>query len=81
MGHYQHFIKGFAHIARPLYNVLGKEVKMGLVQLHTEVWEAVGILNTKIQMASVLVFLDFDKPLLLETDASKERLGVVLFQK
>ena len=33
VGHYQRFIKGFAHIARPLYDVLGKEVKMGLVQL------------------------------------------------
>ena len=31
--HYRHFIKGFAHIARPLYDVLGKEVKMGLMQL------------------------------------------------
>ena len=30
-GHYRHFIKGFAHIARSLYDVLGKEVKMGLV--------------------------------------------------
>ena len=29
-GHYRRFIKGFANIARPLYNVLGKEVKMGL---------------------------------------------------
>ena len=32
-GHYRYFIKGFAHIVRPLYDVLGKEVKMGLVQL------------------------------------------------
>ena len=32
-GHYRHFITGFAHIVRPLYDVLGKEVKMGLVQL------------------------------------------------
>ena len=29
----------------------------------------------------MLVFLDFDKPFLLETDASKEGLGVVLSQK
>ena len=35
-GHYWHLIKGFAHIARPLYNVLGKEVKMGPVQLPLE---------------------------------------------
>ena len=33
VGHYRCFIKRFAHIARQLYNVLGKEVKMGPVQL------------------------------------------------
>ena len=32
-GHYRRFIKGFANIACPLYNMLGKEVKMGLVDL------------------------------------------------
>ena len=32
-GHYRRFIKGFANIACPLYNVLGKEVKMGPVDL------------------------------------------------
>ena len=39
------------------------------------------ILKDKIQTVPVLVFLDFDKPFLLETDASKEGLGVVLSQK
>ena len=32
-GHYRRFIKGFTNIACPLYDVLGKEVKMGLVDL------------------------------------------------
>ena len=32
-GHYRRFIKGFANIAHPLYNLLGKEVKMGPVEL------------------------------------------------
>ena len=39
------------------------------------------ILKGKVQSAPVLVFPDFNKPFLLETDASKEGLGVVLSQK
>ena len=81
VGHYWCFIKGLAHIARPLYNILGKEVKMGPVQLPPETQEVVRTLKGKIQSAPVLVFLDFDKPFLLETDASKEGLGAVLSQK
>ena len=81
VGHYWHFIKGFMHLARLLYDVLRKEIKMGPVQLPPKVWDAVRILKDKIQMAPVLVFLDFDKPFLLETEASKEGLGTVLSQK
>ena len=57
---------------RPLYVVLGKEVKMGPVQLPPEAREAVRILKDKIQSTPMLVFLDFDKPFLLETDTPKE---------
>ena len=81
VGHYRRFIKGFANIACPLYDVLGKEVKMGLVDLPPKAWEAVGILKEKVQSTPVLVFPDFNKPFVLETDASKEGLGVVLSQK
>ena len=81
VGHYWHFIKGFTHIAQPLYDVLGKEVKMSPVQLPPKVQEAVRILKDKIQSMPVLVFPDFNKPFLLETDASKEGLGAVLSQE
>ena len=80
-GHYRRFIKGFANIACPLYIVLGKEVKMGPVDLAPEAWEAVAVLKGKVQSATVLVFPNFEKPFLLEMDASKEGLGVVLSQK
>ena len=81
VGHYRCFIKGFAHITRLLHDVLRKEVKMGPVQLPLEAWEVVRILKDKIQPMPMLVFPDFDKPFLLDTDASKEGLGVVLSQK
>ena len=80
-GHYRRFIKGFANIACPLYDMLGKEVKMGLVDLPPEAREAMGVLKGKVQFTLVLVFPDFDKPFLLEMDASKEGLGAVLSQK
>ena len=54
---------------------------MGPVQMPPEAHEAVKILMDKIQTAPMLVFLDFDKPFLLETDTSKEGLGMVLLQK
>ena len=54
---------------------------MGPVDLPPEAWEAVNVLKRKVQSAPVLVFPNFDKPFLLEMDASKEGLGVVLSQK
>ena len=80
-GHYRRFIKGFANIACPLYDVLGKEVKMGPVDLPPKAWEAMNILKEKVQSTPVLVFPDFDKPFLLEMDACREGLGALLSQK
>ena len=80
-GHYRCFIRNFTRIARALYDLLGDEVKMGPVTLTPEAEEAVRILKEKITSAPVLVFPDFNKPFLLETDASKEGLGAVLSQK
>ena len=54
---------------------------MGPVTLTPEAEEAVQVLKEKITSAPVLVFPDFNKPFLLETDASKEGLGAVLLQK
>ena len=81
VGHYRRFIKGFANIACPLYDMLGKEVKMGPVDLSPKAREVMDILKGKVQSMPILVFPHFDKPFLLETDASKEGLGVVLSQK
>ena len=47
-GHYRRLIKGFANIAHPLYDMLGKEVKMGPVNLLPEAQEAIDILKGKV---------------------------------
>ena len=80
-GHYWRLIKGFIKKGHPLYDVLGKEVKMGPVDLPPEAWEVVDILKRMVKFIPVLVFPDFDKPFLLKTDASKEGLGAMLSQK
>ena len=80
-GHYRRFIKGFANIAHPLYDVLGKETKMGPMHLPPEAREVVQTLKEKILTSPLLAFPDFAKPFLLETDASKEGLGAVISQK
>ena len=80
-GHYRCFIRNFACLAHALYDLLGDEIKMGPVMLTPEAEEAVRVLKERITSAPVLVFPDFNKPFLLETDASKEGLGVVLSQK
>ena len=69
------------NIAHPLYDVLGKEMKMGPVQLPPEAREVVRMLKEKILASPLLVFPDFAKPFLLATDASKEGLGAILSQK
>ena len=79
--HYHHFIRNFAWLVHALYDILGDEVKMGPVILTPKAEEAVWLLKEKILSVPVLVFPDFSEPFLLETDASKEGLGVVLPQK
>ena len=55
VGHYRKFIRGFANIACPLYDVLGKEVNMGLVDLPPEVQEAMDVLKGKVQSMPALI--------------------------
>ena len=81
---HRHFIKGFAHIAAPLYDLISgvnKDKKSESVELSPEVLEAFNILKEKCVNALVLAFPDFKKPFLLETDASRKGFGAVLSQK
>ena len=73
VGHYRCFIKGFAHIAAPLYDLISgvnKDKKSEPVELSPEALEAFNILKEKCVNAPVLAFPDFKKPFLLETDTS-----------
>ena len=84
VGHYRCFIKGFAKIAAPLYNQTSgdnKDKKSEHVDLSSEAHEAFDHLKAACLQAPILAFLDFNKPFLLETDASGRGLGAVLSQK
>ena len=84
VGHYRHFIKGFAKIAAPLYDLTSgdnKDKKSEHVDLSPEAHEAFDCLKAACLQAPILAFLDFNKPFLLETDASGRGLGAVLSQK
>ena len=84
VGHYRCFIKGFAKIAAPLYDLTSgdnKDKKLEHVDLSPEALEAFDHLKAACLQAPILAFLDFNRPFLLETDASGKGLGAVLSQK
>ena len=84
VGHHRCFIKGFAKIAAPLYDLISgnnKDKKSEHVDLSPEALEAFDHLKAACLQAPILAFLDFNKPFLLETDVSGRGLGAVLSQK
>ena len=84
MGFFQHFIKGYNKIAKPLNDLLeGEASKLKSEELELML-EALGVfeeLKMRCMMVPVLAFADFKKPFWLETDALKEGLGAVLLQE
>ena len=84
VGHYKRFIKGFVHITQPLNEHLsgeGPSRKLEWVSLLEDTMRAFDALKQVCMSAPVLAFANYTKELLLKTDASKEGLGAVLFQK
>ena len=70
VGHYRRFIKGFARIAAPLYDLTSgenKDKKSERVDLPAEDFEAFEHLKVACLQAPILAFPDFNKPFLLET--------------
>ena len=65
VGHYRCFIKGFAKIAAPLYDLTSgdnKDKKSEHIDLSPEALEAFDHLKAACLQAPILAFLDFDKP-------------------
>ena len=84
VGHYRCFIKGFAKIALPLYDLTSgdnKDKRLEHIDLSPEALEAFDHLKAACLQAPILAFPDFNKPFLLETNASGKGLGAVLSQK
>ena len=84
VGHYRQFIKGFAWITQPLNEHLAREGasrKSEWVLLLEDALEAFQAFKQSCMSSPILAFADYTKDFLLETDASKEGLGVVLSQK
>ena len=84
VGHYRRFIKRFACITQPLSKYLAREGASRKSEWELVIEEAMKVFEALKQvhiMAPILVFVACTKPFLLETNASKDVLGVVLSQK
>ena len=84
VGHYRCFIKGFAKIVAPLYDLTSgdnKDKKSECVNLSPEAREAFDHLKAACLQAPILSFPDFTKPFLLGMNTSGRGLGAVLSQK
>ena len=84
MGYFRHFIKGYAKITKLLNDLLQGEnskLKSHLVRLPPDALTVFQELKMKCLTATVLAFVDFKKPFLLETDTSIRGLGAVLPQE
>ena len=76
--YYRKFIKDFACIARPLNNLLKKDI---LYKWITKQQVAFDRLKERLIQAPVLTYSDFERPFVLYTDASGTGLGAVLAQR
>lgn len=76
--YYRSFVKNFSQIANPLNNLMKKDVSFTWT---SECQKAFDALKTALITAPVLIFPDYNKPFILQTDASKQGLGVVLAQE
>ena len=75
--YYRKFVKNFAEVAKPLYRLTSKGVKITWEKEHED---AFLLLKTRLLQAPILAFLNFHHPFVIDTDASETALGAVLSQ-
>ena len=76
-GYYRRFVKNFSIIAAPLHNLTKKDVKF---KWTSQCQNAFDELKHKLTNPPILAYPDYNKPYVLQTDASQEALGLVLSQ-
>ncbi len=73
--YYRRFVKNFANIATPLHNLTKKKVKFVWTEDCTIAFET---LKNKLITTTALSYPDFEKPFVMQTDASAHAIGAVL---
>ena len=76
--YYKSFVKDFAKIAAPLYNLLKKDQDF---RWEDDAQKAFDQLKQKMIEAPILAHPNLDEPFILYTDASYTGLGFILIQK
>ena len=76
--YYRRFINGFATIAKPLHHLTEKTT---IFKWTTQCQEAFDHLKQCLISAPILAFPNYNKPFLLDTDASEVGIGAVLSQQ
>ncbi len=87
--YYRKFIEGFSKIAGPLHDLVALCLRrQGMVRKSeffsmwsAECQTAFELLKEKLTSAPILGYADFSLPFIVETDASSEGLGAVLYQQ
>ena len=78
LGYQRPFIKGFAHLARPLTELTKKDVPFSWTNLRER---ALDHLIKQVTEKAILAYPDFSKQFELEVDASAFAVGAILFQR